>query len=339
MFWNSLVLTMLAGFMNGTYAFPIKYMKSWKEENIWLVFSPIAFLLMPWFCLSIMNYQTIRFIGHMPENILFILILGGFLFGIGMIVFTLSLRFVGIGISFMLNISSSTVIATLLPILTINPAKLASWFGLAEIFALVLFCIAMVTSYLASSYKVANKAEKEKSHVQANAVKGVSLGILSGILTSAQGFSYAYATTLLQTKFANYPGEIIMSSPWIPIFSAAFVPYFGYFLFRCLRDKSLKNIVTRPSINYVPLCIIMGILYFGSLLVFDHASLLLGNMGVVIAWPLLMIFIILTSNLWSFIHQEWRKAHRLAFNYLSVSLFCLILAVASLSFASYLNMT
>ncbi len=332
-----MALTMLAGFMNGTYAFPIKYMKSWREENIWLVFSLIAFLLMPWICLSVLNYKTIEFIPQIPGKILAILILGGFLFGIGMIVFTLSLRFVGIGISFMLNISSSTVIASLLPILAINPQKLLSWFGFAEILALALFCIAMATSYLASCYKAGGSAGSQIYNNKTQSIKGVSLGILSGILTSAQGFSYAYATTLLQSQFPNYSADIIVSAPWIPIFSAAFIPYFCFFLFRCAQDKSIKNIYSQPSIIYIPLCIIMGVLYFGSLLVFDHASQLLGHMGAVIAWPLLMIFIIFTSNLWSFIHREWKNAHKLAFSYLSASLLCLILAIASLSFASYLN--
>jgi L-rhamnose-H+ transport protein len=328
---------MAAGFMNGTYAFPIKYMKSWKDENIWLVFSPIAFLLMPWLCLPIIDSNILPLISNMPTTILTVLILSGFLFGIGMIVFTFSLRYVGLGISFMLNISSSTVLATLLPILWMEPSKLFSWFGIAEISALILFCVAIITSYFASSHKSGKASVEQNTNTKLHVVRGVILGVLSGILTSAQGFSYAYATTNLKVLGLSYSDTTIMSAPWIPIFSAAFVPYFAYFLFRSINDKSLVNIFSKNSASYPLLCLVMGVLYFGSLLVFSQASNSFGHMGSVVAWPMLMIFIILTSNFWSFIHGEWKNSTTLALRYLSMSLLALVMAIVALSIAGMIN--
>ena len=81
----------------------------------------------------------------------------------------------------------------------------------------------------------------------------------------------------------------------------------------------------------------MGILYFGSLIVFSQASKSLGHLGAVIAWPMLMIFIILTSNFWSFIHGEWENSNKIALRYLSISLIALITAIISLSIAATIN--
>jgi len=226
---------MTAGLMNGTYPFPIKYMNTWEEENIWLTFSFITFLLLPWICLAFIDYPAIELLGYIYPSIFYALILGGFSFGLGMIVFTLSLRFVGIGISFMLNISSSTIIATLLPTIIINPHKLLSWFGFAEILALTFFCTAMFFSYRASCYKASKISLECSTPNITHAKKGVYLGILSGILTSGQGFSYAYATTLLSTNMTDYSKSAIMNAPWPIIFTAAFLPYFAYFLIKSIN--------------------------------------------------------------------------------------------------------
>lgn len=334
---SAITLTMLAGFMNGSYAVPMKYIKHWSDENIWLVFSPIAFVIIPWISLLSLDSQVIPFLEQIPFNLFITLILGGFLFGIGMAVFTFSLRFVGFGISFMLNISSSTIIATLLPIILMEPKKLFSWFGAAEILSLVLFCIAIITAYFASLYKSVKISEKQNSPSKSFASIGIILGIISGILTSAQGFAYAYATTKMNNQLLYFSNMTITTTPWLLIFSAAFVPYFFYFLLKNRQNKTLKNIFLPKYAWYYSICIIMGVFYFGSLMVFAKASLSLGNMGVVVAWPMLMIFIILTSNFWSFIYLEWKGADKMAFRYLSLSLLTLIAAIFSLSLAGYLT--
>jgi L-rhamnose-H+ transport protein len=334
---SSIALIMIAGLMNGSYAFPIKYMKHWEDENIWLVFSPIAFLLMPWICLYLMDHHFFDLLIRIPHSIILVLALGGFLFGIGMIVFTYSLRFVGLGVSFMLNISSSTVIATLLPIIWMEPKKLFSWFGFAEIAALFFFCIAIVMSYLASLHKSCKTVIGNRTVLKSHALYGVLLGIFSGVLTSAQGFSYAYATASIKKIIINFSDMILMTIPWIMIFSAAFIPYFFYFLFKGVKNKSLINIVSKGYLNYYTLCVIMGMLYFGSLVIFSRASSSFGQMGVVVAWPMLMIFIILTSNIWSFVQKEWNGAKPIAFGYLLVSVLALIAAVVCLGWAGYLN--
>lgn len=334
---SAILIIMLAGFMNGTYAFPIKYMTRWNDENIWLVFSPIAFVLMPWICLPMLSKQVIPLIIDMPHSILSMLLLSGFLFGIGMIVFTYSLKFVGLGVSFVLNISSSTVFAALLPIIVMQPKKLISLFGVVEIFALLLFCVAVLASYFASKYKNYGDQVKQLNQSDKHVFIGVILGAMSGILTSAQGFAYAYSTTALKAKFFDYSNAAITNSPWIPIFSAAFIPYFSYFMFRSIQSKSIKKIISIKAPSYFLLCFLMGVLYFSSLLVFSRASLSLGNMSVVIAWPMLMIFIILTSNMWSLLQKEWVNADAIAFRYLLISIFTLILAIFSLTFAGYIN--
>lgn len=334
---TSIIFTMFAGLMNGSYAFPVRYMNKWDNDNIWLVFSLAAFFLIPWVWLILENHFVFHFLIEMPCKIIWILLSAGFLFGIGMIVFTYSLRFVGIGVAFALNISSSTILATLLSIILMEPGKLFSEFGIAELTALILFCMAMLTLCLASLYKPENQISmKNKANSKRRALLGVVWGILSGLFTSTQGFAYAYATTNLKQQMSVFPSALLMDAPWILIFNAAFIPYFSHFLFKCAKKKLLNRLFSPGCSNYFFLCTLMAILYFGSLIVFGAASLSFGHMGVAVAWPMFMIFITLASNLWSFIHQEWRGATYSSLVYLSISLFLLVAAIIFLSIASSL---
>ncbi|MBV8802358.1 MAG: hypothetical protein JO131_05250, partial [Gammaproteobacteria bacterium] len=138
---TSIALTIAAGFMHGTYAFPIKYMKAWTDENVWLVFSCIAFLILP--CLSLLWHEPhiSQIFSNIPFAIFITLVIGGLLFGLGMVVFTYSLMYVGIGISFIVNMCSGTIVSTLLPLFWIDPLLLHSKVGMLEIIALILFFI------------------------------------------------------------------------------------------------------------------------------------------------------------------------------------------------------
>jgi L-rhamnose-proton symport protein (RhaT) len=41
-------LTMVAGLMSGNCMLPFKFLRSWKWENAWLVFSVVSLVILPW---------------------------------------------------------------------------------------------------------------------------------------------------------------------------------------------------------------------------------------------------------------------------------------------------
>ena len=332
---TSIALTIAAGFMHGTYAFPMKYMKTWEDENIWLVFSLITFLILPLASLMWAEPHIFQQLIHIPSTIILTLIIGGFLFGLGMVVFTYSMIYVGMGISFIVNMCSGTIISTILPLLWIDPALLWSKVGALEIIALTLFLLGMVTSYYATAHRSHNQTASQR-YPYSFTLKGIILGILSGVLTSAEGFSYSYATTLLPKESLLLPTQTITQLFWMMIFSSAFLPYFFYFLRNNIKNRTLKNIF-KSSAKYYVLSICMGILYFGSLLLFSHATLSLGSKAVLVTWPMLMILIVMTGNFWSIVHQEWRGAGILALRYLAASIIIFIMAVVILTTAKYFN--
>ena len=46
--WNGLTLALLAGVVMGSVLVPMKLIKSWAWEGVWLVYSLCAYLVCPW---------------------------------------------------------------------------------------------------------------------------------------------------------------------------------------------------------------------------------------------------------------------------------------------------
>jgi hypothetical protein len=43
-----IALTMVAGLMSGNGMLPMKFTRSWKWENVWLIFSLVSLVVLPW---------------------------------------------------------------------------------------------------------------------------------------------------------------------------------------------------------------------------------------------------------------------------------------------------
>ncbi len=329
----AVILAMLAGLMNGSYAFPVKYIKrTWPPEFIWFVFSILTFLIMPWIVNLLINPHASTFISLLPTHIIWLEIICGIIFGLGMVLFTFSLNYIGIGISFLLNIGTGTVIATLLPILVKNIDAFKTVFGLLELLAMCIFVIGMISAITASTLR-----QELTLNFKHNA-KGIVFGILSGVLTSGQGFAYAYALPyILQAAHQQtYSPLSAANISWILLFNGAFIPYGIFFLIKSLQQKTFKSFPTKTLQNFAWL-ILMSILYFVCLILFSKSTLLVGYAGGVISWPLFMIFIILTSNGWGIIQGEWNQVNHKAKFFLVLSVVLMILAVLVLAYNGYLH--
>ena len=228
----ALLLAIAAGTMNGSYAFPVKNIRiHWQNNIIWLFFSVFAFLISPWAANLLINPSSITFLLNIDIKVLIICAFAGLAFGSGMVLFTFGLKYLGIGISFLLNIGTGTVIATLLRIILWKINLLKTRFGFLEYSAMVFFIIGIILSIYACHRRDKNKENNTKI--------GVIYALLSGVLTSSQGFAYNYTLPFIKNTahLLHYSSLSSVNIQWIIIFNFAFIPYAAYFCFSSLRNK------------------------------------------------------------------------------------------------------
>ena len=49
---------LLGGILNGTFILPMKRMKAWSWENIWLAYSVVAMVVLPWALALLAMWQS-----------------------------------------------------------------------------------------------------------------------------------------------------------------------------------------------------------------------------------------------------------------------------------------
>lgn len=345
----ALALVLIAGIINGSFATPMKYMTRWEEENTWLIFSFWGFIILPWITILVMAPNVLEVLRALPPRLLWTMILGGVCFGLGQICFALSFRYIGIGLAFVINISMGTSGSALIPILW-HKGIMGTPYSYAQMIGIVVFVLAVILGAAAGAARDRHKRELSEAPQAARNVKrikpgklllGVILAILAGVGSVCQGVTYIWANpTVSQIATSQFgvgklAGGVIA---WVVIFSAAWAPYFLYFLMLNIKNRSFARFATGGTAKYWFWTILMGVGYWGSLVFFSKASEVIGgDLAPTIAWPLFMVFIILTSNFWSLKSHEWEHAGGAAAKRMIVSLALFVAAIVVFSYSSKLQ--
>jgi len=343
----ALALVLFAGLINGSFAAPMKYMTRWSEGNTWLAFSISAFIILPWLTLLIMVPNIFEILHNIPPSVLFMIILGGIAFGLGQIAFVVGFQYIGIGLAFVINISMGTSGSALIPMLW-HKGILGTTYSYVQFAGIAVFVLAVIFGAIAGATRDKNtsgvdtSAETGTKKIKSGMLMvGILLTVFAGIGSVAQGVTYIWSnpeiSEMAMTEFgsAQLGSSIIV---WVLIFSAAWIPYFIYFLFQNIKNRNIKNLFAKKSGRYWIMTILMAVGFWGSLVFFSMASNEMGgDLAPTVAWPLFMVFIILTSNFWSVKSGEWKGAGKKAGVQLSISLLLFIVAIVVFSYSSKLE--
>jgi L-rhamnose-H+ transport protein len=331
----AIILAAFAGFLNGSYTVPIKYARRWHMENNWLVFSLFSFLLTPWLMMYILDHRIFHLVGLLGRGTFYSLVIGGFILGIGMVMFAFSLRYLGIGISFLLSIAVNTVMATLVPLLFLIFTDMFVNFGLLQIGALGFFILAIIASLFVIKFRHRRLADTSSGYNKMGAI----IGIVSGTCTAAQGIFYTL--TILPTRDALLPitsSWVANNIPWLILFTAGFIPYAAYFLILSIKNKTVHLFFQAQNAVYYLMWFMVSLYYFLALVLFSQSSFLLGDLGSFIAWPLFMIFIVIASNFWGYVQGEWKNACVKEISTGIISIAFLFIAIGFLAFNAKIHL-
>ncbi|MCP4177613.1 MAG: hypothetical protein GY756_07585 [bacterium] len=338
----AITIVVFAGFINGSFAFPLKYIKKWNDETIWFMFSFVSFLILPFFTLLFTVPNAMNVIYTIPTPIITLLILGGFAFGIGQACYSYSFKLIGIGLNCVINISIGTTSTALIGLI-LKPHLIGSLYSYMQITGIIVFITALILGVLAGKKRVLSNIKHKK--IGSGCIKtpnkkyfflGIILAAMGGFGVAAEGAAYIIANPIIVNSAKSFHISSINANTisWIVLFSFAFTPYMLYFL--VLNLKNIKKIRFKPKIlSYWIFILIMGCFYWFPLIMFSKAADLIGgDLAPTIAWPLFMIFVILASIFWGVIQGEWKNTDRNTKKLLLFSVLLLIAAVAIFAISS-----
>ncbi len=305
-----ILLAVGAGLMVGNCMLPLNYLRKWRWENAWIIFTLVALVLMPWALAFFRVPNLLSVYRHVNLASFMIPFLYGAGWGVAQVLFGLAVIRAGMALSFAITIGLSAALGSLIPILLRHPQALVTGRGLVLLLGQVL----MVTGVVVCCWAGRRREREQKAEAASPArsyAAGVSLAALAGLLAPMLNYALAFGDTLIleairqNTLRADAPYAV-----WPIALAGGAVPNLIYPLWLLRRNKTWTNFL--PLWPEITLGMIMGLLWMGSVAIYGMATTLLGVLGASIGWSIYQICIIVMANVSGWIAGEWKGVSQLS---------------------------
>jgi L-rhamnose-H+ transport protein len=318
---------LMGGLCNGSFILPMKRMTGWRWENIWLPYSVVGMVLMPW-ALALATVPQLGDVYHQSSwGTLIKIMVFGFGWGVGSIFFGLGVAKVGMALGYAVVLGITASLGSLLPLVISHPDRLLARPGYALMAGTVLVAIGL--GFLA----VAGRRREKEEHAAAPQSKSSGFGVgmficvLSGIFSAMLNFSFVFGRELVDRSLAGAGPAMSANPVWALALSAGFLANAGYCVFLLNKNHTWGVFSEGKSLAYAGGVFLMGLFWFGAIVLYGVGAATLGALGGIVGWPLLMTMTVITANFWGAVTGEWKNAGPVSRYYWWSGIATLILAI------------
>ena len=340
------LLIIVASFFQGSFGVGMKYMSPLKWENWWLVHVTIAMVLFPllWTCLSVSGFMPVIedvFADPVAQRAAAIAILFGFLWGIGGIMFGVSVPYIGLSLTMGIVMGIAGTLGALIPLLQ-NPNATTLPQCPYVIAGLIITIVGVVITAKAGIDR--DKLQGNSSLSGGNIIKGIIIAVVCGALSSLLAVGHTNVNddvTLIAAKNYEINGRNASLIAWLIVFIGAYAMNALYSLVLIVKNNSWSNFSVAGSKKAYMWSIIAGLCWFAALGLYGQGAALMNgasenNLGNIVGWPMLLGLSLIVSNIWAYRSGEWKGAKK-PFNLLLVGLVVLIIASVILGYSNSLS--
>tara|TARA_R110002049_G_scaffold45604_2_gene132927 strand:- start:40429 stop:41454 length:1026 start_codon:yes stop_codon:yes gene_type:complete len=330
------LLIIFASIFQGSFGLGMKYMAPLKWESWWLVHVTIAMIILPlvWAFLVVPNLSGLLqscFTDPSMQTVVFMAMLFGFLWGIGGIMFGVSVPYIGLSLTMGIVMGLAGSVGALIPLLQMEDATSSPQFPYV-IAGLVITLIGVAITAKAgiNKDKIRTKASGEKSNI----IKGILIAVTCGVLSALLNVGFVNAAPI--AALAEEMGAIDRNASlaaWVVVLFGAFIMNAGYAILLLFKNKSWSNFKVAGSKKAFKWAILASVFWFGALGVYGQGAALIGPIGGVIGWPMLLGLSLIVSNFWAYRAGEWNGAKK-PFQLLVFGLVVLIIASIVLGYSN-----
>jgi L-rhamnose-H+ transport protein len=301
----ALVMVILAGSMNGSFAAPMSRIRGWQWEHIWLLWSILAMFVLP----SSVCFATVPHLGSVYRiagaSALGATALYGMLWGAGTVLFGLGISRVGIALSFGIILGTSSAVGTLVPLLVLRHGM----FLRADRLVLIGMACVLVGVAFNARGGLLREANRSKGS-ERSFITGLFLCFLSGIGSSCMSLALNEATPVLDAAVRLGASQgTALNAVWPILLGGGMLVNVLYCLSLMIRNKNISQLRQSTVLN-IAWVILMAILWSGSNFLYGAGARSLGPLGLAVGWPIFMAVIVLSANVWGVLKGEWHSADR-----------------------------
>jgi L-rhamnose-H+ transport protein len=306
-----IVLTLLAGLMAGNCMLPMKFNRTWKWENTWLVFSVVSLVILPWMlALGLVDrlFDAYRGLSLFQLGVPFLFGAG---WGVAQVLFGLSVQRLGLGLAYAIIVGLGALLGTLVPLFTQHRSQV----GKTQLIEILAGVAVMVIGISLSTWGGQIREWHHHPAPQSGHANGffaaVLLAFLCGVMAPMLNFSFAFGQDIAQqaARIGNSPLRSAYAV-WPIGLAGGFLPNIAY-SFYLLRKRGSWRLFQAPPPDLF-WSVLMGGLWMGAFALYGMSATYLGSFGTSIGWGLFQIFMIMTATLSGVLTGEWKGAPRMA---------------------------
>lgn len=313
---------LVGGILNGSFVAPMKKLPRWNWENSWLVYSISGLFVIPWLAAlaTVPNLGSV--LSGASASSIWSVLLFGLGWGVGSVLFGLGVTRMGLAVGYGLILGLIAPIGTFLPLIVLHPEQLHTRRGAS---LTVGTCI--VIAGIALCAAAGKMRETGAVRPGQKFIAGLVICIFAGIFSPMLNFSFAFGDELQQRALAaGATRDAASNAIWPLCLTAGLIANAGYAVLLLQRNRSWNQFRGAPGLYWMWACLI-GVLCFGSFIVYGAGANALGALGAVVGWPLFMSMSLITSNTLGWASGEWKGAPQKAIRYAVTGIAVLIVAI------------
>jgi L-rhamnose-H+ transport protein len=327
---TGLALTILAGMMSGNCMLPTKFVRSWKWEHVWSVFSLVSLVILPWgLALSLVGhladvYRSLSF-SQFAVPVLF-----GAGWGIAQILFGISVRRLGLGIAYYIIVGLGAVLGTLVPFFAGQRQAFDRSVVALLLGGIVLMVLGIALTAWSGHLREVSTGARSSELQGSRYVAAIALAILCGVMAPMLNYSFAFGQGIARHAVVVGNSPVLAAYAVWPIgLAGGFIPNAAYSIYLLARHRSWGGFrAPFPDVFWSSL---MAALWMGAFALYGMSAVFFGALGTSIGWGLFQTFMIMAATLSGILTGEWRGASGRARVCLGAGLALLVFATALLT--------
>ncbi len=328
--WIGLSLILLGGIMQGGFTIPQKFLKGWRWEMGWLVYSIAGMIVFPWALVLATIPDPVAVYSAAGTRSILLAAVFGMGWGIGSVFFGLGVAEVGTALGFAFIMSLIAALGSIIPMAVLHTDQLFTGRGMLLFLGLAIVILGVALCSKAGALRQAAVPQKT-----GNLARGLIICVLAGVLSPMFNFAVAFLEDIANLAQAQGVSSATASVTKIAVaISSGFLANAGYCLYLLKKNGGWKNEVAGAMGRNIVLASLMGVLWFFGMYFYGQGAAHMGEYGAVFGWPLFMTVMLLVANFLGILTGEWRGAGARALRFLAVGNVTMIAAVVVISIGS-----
>jgi L-rhamnose-H+ transport protein len=265
---------------------------------------------------------------------LLMVVIFGACWGISPIFLGIAAENIGIALTFSLVMGTSAAVGAAIPLLRLNSDRLHTSAGHALLLGISTVLLGVATCAIAGMIR--SKANSHALRAQRRkTVAGLSLAILCGCGAAFLNLGFAFGADL--SAIASRYGAARANAGnavWLPLLAAGAIPNLLYCCHLLKKNSTSQNFRGSGHRNW-SLALAMGVLWFGSVVLYGISVLRLGPLGTSVGWSLFMSIIVVSASFLGIVTGEWKGSGCWPLTTQLVGVSTLIVAICVLGAAAH----